>query len=232
VFKVIESAIYRERYADTGVNSFELRDKKGNPIAVPLPVFANPNDRDNFINDLIAYFKKEYYQEGMHLVEHILLRPVKEGLISVTDVDEGYFGLCKLDEDCDCPITDHYSFRITIAIPYWPDRFRNMSFRAYAEKLIRYETPAHIMAKICWISFDDMLELEKLYLQWVTLECQDQPNRTTLYNAISDLIKKINNMKNVYPEGVLHDCDHPSEDEAIVLNLSSLGTLDDIENEE
>jgi hypothetical protein len=88
------------------------------------------------------------------------------------------------------------------------------------------------MAKICWISFNDMLELEKLYLQWVTLECQDQPNRTTLHNAIRDLIKKINNMKNVYPEGVLHDCDHPSEDDAIVLNLSSLGTLDDIENEE
>lgn len=231
IFKVIESAAIRERYVNTVGNSFELQDKKGNVLAVPLIVFATAADRDNFINDLVAYFLKEYYQEGFHLVEHILLRPVKEGLITEADVNEGYFGLCKLTDDCDCPVTDHYSFRITIALPYWPERFRNMSYRAYAERLIRYETPAHILAKICWIDFKDMLELEKLYLEWRNLECQFRPDRNNLHNAIKKLIKKINNMKNVYPEGVLHDCEHPSEDEAIVLNQSALGTFDDEENE-
>jgi hypothetical protein len=231
IFNVIESGAFRERYVNAGVNSFELRDKKGNVLAVPIPVFAAPADRDNFINDLVNYFKNEYYQEGFHLIEHILLRPVKEGLITVNDVKEGYYGLCLLNEDCDCPITDHYSFRITIALPYWPDRFRNMSYRAYTEKIIRYETPAHILAKICWIDFKDMLELEKLYLEWRNLMCQFKPNRTDLHNAIRDLVKKINNMKNIYPEGVLHDCEHPSEDEAIVLNQSALGTFDDEEND-
>jgi hypothetical protein len=106
-----------------------------------------------------------------------------------------------------------------------------MSYRAYAERLIRYETPAHILAKICWIDFKDMLELEKLYLEWRNLECQFRPDRNNLHNAIKKLIKKINNMKNVYPEGVLHDCEHPSEDEAIILNQSALGTFDDEEDE-
>lgn len=232
VFTVILAASNKTNYFNIAGNSFELRDKNGNVIAVPLIAFATSIDRDIFITELIAYFRHVYFQEGMHLIEHILLRPIKEGIITENDVDEGYFGLCKLTDDCDCPIDDQYSFRITIAIPYWPDRFRNMSFRSYAEKLIRYETPAHIMVKICWIDFNDMYELETLYLQWILLECQDKPNRTQLNDAISDLIKKINNMKNVYPEGVLHDCEHPSNDEAIILNQSSLGTLEDIENEE
>lgn len=227
VFKVIEHAVNRTNYHPMPGQSFELRDKQGNVLAIPVVSFATDADRDKFISELVAYFQEEYFREGFHLIEHILLRPVQAGLVTVADVDEGYFGLCNLDEECDCPITDHYSFRITIALPYWPERFRNMSFRAYAERLIRYETPAHILPKICWIGFDDMLELEQRYLEWVTLECQDKPDRDALDLAITNLIKAINNMKNVYPDGVLHDCDNPTDDDAIVLNQSALGTLDD-----
>lgn len=227
VFKVIELAVDRDNYYPMPGKTFELRDKQGNVFAIPVINFATLADRDKFITDLVNYFLKEYFQEGFHLIEHILLRPVQAGLVTVTDLEEGYFGLCNLDQDCDCPITDHYSFRITIALPYWPDRFRNMSYRAYAERLIRYETPAHILAKICWIGFDDMLELEKRYLEWVMLECQDKPDRNDLDLAISNLVKIINNMKNIYPDGVLHDCDNPTGDDAIVLNQSALGTFDD-----
>jgi hypothetical protein len=210
---------------------FYLRLPDDTVLAEHVTPSATKEDAEALIADIVAALKEVYYQEGFHLLEHILLRPIKEGPISETDVEEGYFGLCNLTEDCDCPITDHYSFRITIVFPYWPDRFRNMSFRAYAERVIRMETPAHILAKICWVNAADMYSFEQLYAEWKELECEDMPNRNTLHNAITGLIKKINNLKNVYPEGVLHDCEHPTEDEAITLGQSSLGTLDDVEDE-
>lgn len=230
IFKVIELAADTSRYIPVGL-SFELQDKSGNVYAIPNIVFANAGQRQVFIENMAAYFIQEYYQEGMHLIEHILLRPVDDVSVSVADVDEGYFPECKLHDDCDCPIADHYSFRITIALPYWPTRFRNMTFRTFSEKLIRYETPAHILAKICWVSIKDMYELEKVYAEWLALECEDKPDRTDLSEAIEALMKKINNLTNVYPQGVLHDCTTPSDDESIILGQSALGTFEDVEDE-
>jgi hypothetical protein len=193
---------------------------------------ANRPAAEALVNKIVEEIRQKYHQEGFHLIEHILLRPMMDTFITEADVNEGYFGSCNLAADCDCPIEDHYSFRLTIVFPYWPDRFRNMNFRAYTEKVIRYETPAHILAKICWVDARDMFELEQLYLQWINLECEEKPDRADLRDAIAGLIKKINNLKNVYPEGVLHDCEHPTEDEAIVLGKSALGTIDDLEDEE
>lgn len=233
VFKAIERGGSAENYFIDELDNFKfyLRLPDSSVLAEHAAASADKPAAEALITDIVDTLKEVYYQEGFHLLEHILLRPVKEGVISETDVNEGYFGLCKLNEDCDCPITDYYSFRITIIFPYWPDRFRNMSFRAYAEKLIRYETPAHVLAKICWVDPKDLYEFEQRYTAWKDLECMDEPNRTTLHNAIKKLIKKINNLTNVYPEGVLHDCNEPSEDEAIILNQSALGTIDDVEDE-
>jgi len=233
VFRAIERSGNPLHYFIDEADDFKfyLRLPDNTVLAEHVAPSATKEDAEALIADIVAALKEVYYQEGFHLLEHILLRPIKEGPISETDVEEGYFGLCNLTEDCDCPITDHYSFRITIVFPYWPDRFRNMSFRAYAERVIRMETPAHILAKICWVDPADMYSFEQLYAEWKELECEDMPNRNTLHNAITDLIKKVNNLKNVYPEGVLHDCEHPTEDEAITLGQSSLGTLDDVEDE-
>jgi hypothetical protein len=230
IFKVIELGTDPARYIPVGL-SFELQDKNGNVYAIPNVVFGNSVQRQAFIDDLVDYFTAQYYQESMHLVEHILLRPVDDVSVTVADVDEGYFPECKLDEGCDCPIVDHYSFRISIVLPYWPTRFKNMTFRSFAEKLIRYETPAHILPKICWVSLRDMYEFETVYAEWLALMCEDKPDRTDLSLAIEALMKKMNNLTNVYPQGVLHDCATPSDDEAIVLGASALGTFEDIEDE-
>lgn len=233
IFMAIERGAYPQNYFIDEADNFKfyLRLPDDTVLAEHTAASVDKPAAEALIADIAAKLKEVYYSEGFQLIEHILLRPVKEGVITEADIDEGYFGLCKLTEDCDCPITDYYSFRITIVFPYWPERFRNMSFRAYAEKVIRYETPAHILAKICWVDPGDFYELQQLYAEWLELTCMDQPNRTMLHDAIVALVKKINNLKNVYPEGVLHDCNAPSEDEAIILNQSALGTLDDAEDE-
>jgi hypothetical protein len=242
VFRAIERGGNKENYIiddaatvvedDADDFKFYLVQSNATIIAEHKTPSVDRAAAEAIVDTIVTALRQLYHQEGFHLIEHILLRPVMDALITQTDVEEGYFGLCKLTDDCDCPVDDYYSFRITIVFPYWPDRFRNMNFRAYAEKLIRQETPAHILAKICWVDARDMFELEQVYLDWINLECEQEPDQSDLHDAIAAVIKKINNLKNVYPEGVLHDCEHPSEDEAIVLGQSALGTIDDLEDEE
>jgi hypothetical protein len=168
----------------------------------------------------------------MHIFEHILFRPVKDMAISQTDIDQGFFPECKLEQDCECPITDYYSFRITIVLPFWSLRFRNMDFRQYIERTIHTETPAHILPKICWVGVEAMNELEKRYREWLEEATKNIPDRNLLSDRIVALVKQLNTLTTVYPEGILHDCDNPiSDDDIVILNRTQLGTFEDIEDE-
>lgn len=238
IFKVMEKGIFKRFYAiddaatvvlnDADDFKFYVQDKWGNIFARHVAPSPDRATAEALIDMIIRAIKEVYYHEGMHIVEHILLRPVDNLNVTVLDVEEGFFPECKLTEDCTCPPDDHYSFRITVVLPYWPDRFRSMTFRNFAERVIRFETPAHILAKICWVDFRDMYEFEQLYTEWLQLMCEDKPDRSDLSDAIVALVKKINNLTNVYPAGVLHDCSQPTDEPSIILGASSLGTFDDL----
>lgn len=108
-------------------------------------------------------------EEGMHVVEHLLLRPR-------TTLDN-FLPVC-VEEDCDeCQDVDPYSFRISVILPAYSYRFRNMDFRKFVERTIRMETPAHILSRICWISPAQMAEFEDVYQAWLeTLNEVNQAN--------------------------------------------------------
>ena len=160
------------------------------------------------------------------------MRPIQDLTITDQEIEKGYFPECRLEETCECPITDYYSFRLTIVLPYWPIRFRNLGFREYVERTIRQETPAHILPKICWIDLQQMNGLEANYLQWLQLVSQDQPDREQLSDQITRLMKQLNTLTTIYPEGVLHDCQDPQTDENfIILDNTQLGTSEEIEDD-
>ncbi len=46
-----------------------------------------------------------------------------------------------------------------------------------------------------------------------------------LKGLLLSLIKVLNTLTNVYPEGHLHDCDNPSTDNPVILNQTILGTF-------
>ena len=201
-------------------------------LATHPNVLATKTDAEDKINAIATYLEDKYFREGMHIFEHILLRPIQEQTITDTDIDEGYFPECKLEQDCDCPITDYYSFRISVILPFWPIRFRNLDFRQYVERTIHQETPAHILAKICWLNLEQMNELEDCYQQWLQTVSLKMPDRNQLSTQITDLIKKLSTITTVYPEGVLHDCQDPETNENIViLNKTQLGTFKEIEDD-
>ena len=202
-------------------------------------VLASKTNAKEKIKVISNYLEDKYFREGMHIFEHILLRPIREQTISDSDIEEGYFPECKLEENCDCPLKDYYSFRISVILPYWPIRFRNMEFREYVEETIHRETPAHILAKICWLDLGQMNELEDCYQQWlqtVNPNSDSQkisiPDREELSTQITALIKKLNTLTTVYPEGVLHDCQDPETNQnIIILNKTQLGTFKEIEDD-
>jgi hypothetical protein len=214
--------------ASGGGQRLEVTEDGINVIAVSQPVYPN-------VNAAIDGYKKlrqALLDEGMHVVDHLLLRPlpvVHNDILlpdDPTDPAYGFFPLCaSLNPDCDCPITDYYSFRISVVLPYWTQRFRNRDFRAFAEDTIHRETPAHILPKFCWVSMYDMFRLETAYKAWFLENRKYKPNMNTLKNLLVDLVRVLNTLTNVYPVGHLHDCDNPGTDNPVILNQTILGTF-------
>lgn len=121
---------------------------------------------------------------------------------------------------------DPYSFRMSIILPSWAGRFRDVNFRRLVERTLRMEAPAHIALRICWIDREQMAEFECLYMKWI-LEfgrCDGSPEDVSPH--LNALIDKMFALQNIYPVATLHDCDDDSGSDAqVVLNYTSLGTL-------
>jgi hypothetical protein len=153
--------------------------------------------------------------EGMHLVEHILLRPRAEG--------DRLMQIC-LPDDCQlCGEQDPYSFRVSVVLPYWAGRFRDLNFRALAERMLREEAPAHVQVKICWIGQAQMAEFDAAHRAWLTAIAGNDAGSPAVRTKADRLIAIIDSLKSVYPLASLHDCD-AGEDETIVrLGSTALG---------
>jgi hypothetical protein len=212
--------------------SFEINIvDNNNKLLAKTTAFASnaaAKDEEKKIQEAI---QKEFMNEGMHIFEHLLLRPLPFTKV-VTDilVGEGYYPMCDHQSpDCDeCHDDDYYSFRISVILPYWCRRFRNMNFRKFAENLIHQETPAHILPKFCWISMKQMHDLEKAYQEWFDLNQKPIPNFILLEPKLTELIKKLNKLVNIYPVGFLHDCSNPGDRNSVVLGQTSLGSFEEV----
>ncbi|MFT3947203.1 MAG: hypothetical protein QM763_09545 [Agriterribacter sp.] len=154
--------------------------------------------------DAVERAKKLINSEGLHVVEHILLRPHCNNANGFYDCncDEALpapcidlKNICHFkwksgdDEDactqeeipvCFTPGCDPYSFIATIALPAWPQRFRNNNNRAIIEKLLFREAPAHVLLRILWLNPLDFCCFEyefKLWNEWLANKlCIDHNN--------------------------------------------------------
>jgi len=120
---------------------------------------------------------------------------------------------------------DPYSFRISVILPSWPEKFRNINFRRFVEKTIRMETPAHIYPRICWIDLLQMREFEKVYKAWLSELTKNRPDTESMEKT-NNMINALFNLKNVYPVVKLHDCQYAAGDEPqVILDYSALGII-------
>lgn len=70
-----------------------------------------------------------------------------------------------------------------------------------------------------------MFRLETAYNEWFAENKKYKPVMAVLKVKLKALIKVLNTLTNVYPEGHLHDCDNPSTDNPVILNQTILGTF-------
>lgn len=131
-----------------------------------------------------------------------------------------------LDEDCDCALDNPYTCMAHVILPYWPGRFTNTDFRTFFEKTLRREAPAHIYLNICWVSYRHMAEFERAWKAWLIESAKHETDTYTLSTTLDELIDSIEQLRNVYPKGTLHDCDEDENlENSIILNHSALGEI-------
>ena len=211
-------------------------DEQGNALA-KSNVFTSEPLATAAIDVFVTLFNTECDEEGLHLIEHILLRPRTACPAPVDNCPSpraDCFRLAPvcLDPDCmACGDEDPYTYRISIVLPFWPPHFRNMAFRAYFEDLARAEAPAHVMVKICWINDPSMESFEQAYKAWVTALANyaalpnDGPTLAAFIIANNNLIQLLFSLHSEYPVATLHNCQESGDTNPVVLGKTILGSF-------
>lgn len=214
---------------------FELSDTTG-VIAHSGLEYSSAADAKIGYEKLVDLLKKDCDSEGFHLIEHILLRPRFEAPTTnnsgaaQSQNDYKLMQVC-LNDNCEfCGEEDPYSFRATLVIPYWPEKFRDLNFRKYFEELLNKETPAHILLKICWLDNVQMLDFEMAFKEWIA-NLQDYSEeilapsdaiKNKLIDSNNKLVELMKQMHSEYPEARLHDCTTGTTN-PVILNNTVLG---------
>jgi hypothetical protein len=86
--------------------------------------------------------------EGLHVVEHLLLRP--RGVRTAT-----------------LRSPDFYACRLSVVLPRWPARFAEVGFCRLVQDTVRQNCPAHVLPTFVWLDLEPMRQFERLHAQWL-----------------------------------------------------------------
>lgn len=147
-------------------------------VALNPQCYANPDE----VCTAIERSWKLINAEGLHVTEHILLRP---DCADGNDREEYQLNDCEnktgcefewseFDDDpcadqpdvCFIPGADPYSFIATVVLPAWPARFRKPENRRLLENILYREAPAHVLLRIHWLAPHEFCYFEEKYKQW------------------------------------------------------------------
>lgn len=217
---VVHNGINRMNYqlktSSDGKFYFNLVAKNGEIIGTSN-LKNTAEERDALLDELIEWLSAECNTEGFHLVEHLLLRPYTD--------DYPLMPVC-IEEGCKSCLgeIDPYSFRMTLVLPAWPERFQNIDFRRFFEYTARLEAPAHTHLKICWVDNQDMQLFEEAYLEWLQALSRAERDHVELAAAARKLINAMNEIRSVFPVATLHDCEESENENPVVLGNTNLGS--------
>jgi hypothetical protein len=124
--------------------------------------------------------------EGLHIIEHLLLRPQKQEAASVAGIEQ--------DED-------FLSFRISVIFPCWTTRCHDKQFRKLAEETLRLNVPAHIFPEIYWLDFAHMAEFEKIYQQWLSFKSDRDSEPLELDQCAQQIIAFLHDRREAQQKG-------------------------------
>jgi len=118
------------------------------------------NARDLVI-EAVGRMKNTINTEGLHLVEHILLR-------HRATVDCGCLSVAYNSTPPECGYgNDPWSFIVTVVLPAWPEKFYPQDNRLVLENALHQEAPAHVLLRIVWLDPRDLNQFETRYKGWL-----------------------------------------------------------------
>lgn len=102
--------------------------------------------------------------EGLHLLEHILLRPHDEQ--SARDQEPSF-----------------YANRVSVVLPAISSRFADPAFRIWVEELVAQQLPAHIYPEFYWLDYVYLQDFEQRYKKWLGLLASWNGNHLAMPSA-------------------------------------------------
>lgn len=196
---------------------FNIVDAAGEVLARRIEYFPSEAAMEAAIAELIAHLRTQYSGEGLYVIEHLLLL--------ADAADDPLMDIC-IDPGCaDCADLDPYSHRLTIVLPAYTGRFRDMDFRRFVETTLREEAPAHLLARICWVNTDDMAAIEGAYRDWLAIRSGAASADAAAKRG--RLIDALTRAKNVYPPTGLHPCGQ-LEPPPFILGRAALGSATEL----
>jgi hypothetical protein len=144
---LLRSAVHAERYRHADDSAIWLGSEEQGPGWV-LPLRSprvSPEAAAICLHEFACRLQLEC--EGMHLVEHILLRP-------------------PAGAEADLP-EDFYHHRLTAVFPGWTARGKHPSFRRVALETLTLNTPAHLHIEAIWLNVRSMQRFERRYAAWL-----------------------------------------------------------------
>lgn len=193
-------------------------------VAKQYTYYADIAVFETILLETIRFMKFDFTEEGIFLVEHILLRPEDTGAA------DQFLPICADDCKSGCSV-DPYSFRVSVVLPGFTQRFGDMDFREFMEELIREELPAHVLPKICWIgnrkgvvpdAQNELLLFQSKYKAYLLSLTDMKPDFGAKLVAFKDILINLNT---IYPQGRLYDCSDENFEGKIILGRTKLGTL-------
>ncbi len=230
--------------------SFDVINREANSrgkdwiIARQFIEYLTKEELKKAILNTIKFFIADFTEEGIFIVEHILLNPEDIALgseeLGRSTNELPFIPVC-CNETEYCQPIDPYSYRVTIVLPGWTYRFSNIDFRRFMEDLIRKELPAHILARICWIGDrqindseieSDMQLFENAFKELLITKSSlsSKISKSTLKDhseSITDFNSILTQLNSIYPVGKLIDCNDEDDDlkGRIVLGRTNIGNL-------
>ena len=136
--------------------------------------------------DLVQPKQQTKINEGFHIVEHILLRPL--------EADDALLKLSLGCEPTEVP-RDPYSFWITVVAPAETTRFSDLDFRKTFEYTLRSELPAHIAARFSYLDLKALYTFEDQFGRWMFEKAKcNPPNYCRVDDETKKLVEMLNNM--------------------------------------
>lgn len=198
-----------------------LTDPSGEVIATRKQHFSKRTDAEAARDALVAFARARLFGEKMLVVEHLLLRP-RNRPGAVAEAGDALLPIC-IGPGCAelCQKEDPYSFRMTLLL-HGEGGLANagIPFRRFAEETIRFEIPAHIGLKICWVSTEQLLAFEGLWCAYLAELAKPEPDATLLSQRLAGVVALFKELKSIYPPASLHDCADGNDENRVFLNQS------------